>query len=243
MGTLHYQTLRENVVSEIRRRILDGELKPGERIVEQTLSQDLGVSRGPIREALRQLEQEELVEYIRNAGCTVRQFSPADIYEIYMLRTSYECVAVVHFLGRFQEEDFAQFQAVLDRMDSLAEGDLPGLVSLDHAFHHILIQRANLPRLTKLWEGLNYGTLQVGLNSGPYRENLARRQHTIHQSLLESFHTHNGDVDAICHSLFAHYVLPVQKVIQESGLDIGDFPIFEHFTRHSAPQPDPSTSS
>ena len=61
MSELSYQTLRENVVSAIRTKILNQELAPGTRIVEQSLSREFGISRGPIREALRQLEQEGLV--------------------------------------------------------------------------------------------------------------------------------------------------------------------------------------
>ena len=61
MGRLTYQTLRENVVDVIRMKILNHELVPGMRIIEQDISDELGVSRGPIREALRQLEQEGLV--------------------------------------------------------------------------------------------------------------------------------------------------------------------------------------
>ena len=83
MSRLDYRTLRENVLDEIRMKILRGELVPGERIVEQELASEFGVSRGPVREALRQLEEEGLVEYARNAGCSVRQIGLEDIYEIY----------------------------------------------------------------------------------------------------------------------------------------------------------------
>lgn len=68
MSKLRYQTLRENVTKVIREKILNRELQPGMRIIEQNLSEELEVSRGPIREALRQLEQEGVVEYTRNVG-------------------------------------------------------------------------------------------------------------------------------------------------------------------------------
>ena len=94
MGKLTYQTLRENVVDVIRMKIFNHELAPGMRIIEQDISDELGVSRGPIREALRQLEQEGLVEYVRNVGCSVKNITLEDIYEIYLLRATYEILAV-----------------------------------------------------------------------------------------------------------------------------------------------------
>ena len=70
MGKLDYRTLRENVADEIRMKILNGDMKPGDKIIEQELASEFGISRGPVREALRQLEQEGMVEYSRNVGCS-----------------------------------------------------------------------------------------------------------------------------------------------------------------------------
>ena len=72
MPKLNYKTLRQEVVDEIRQRILTGDFQAGERIKENEMAQQLGVSRGPVREALRQLEQEGLVQYERNVGCCKR---------------------------------------------------------------------------------------------------------------------------------------------------------------------------
>ena len=108
MAKLRYRTLRENVVDEIRMKILNREYEPGMRIVEQNLSDELGVSRGPIREALRQLEQEGLVEYVRNVGCSVKQVTLEDVYEIYLLRATYEQLAVRTYEGQLSDEDLAR---------------------------------------------------------------------------------------------------------------------------------------
>lgn len=70
MSELLYKTLRESVVNAIRTKIMKRQIRLGERIVELELAQEFHTSRGPIREALRQLEIEGLVEYIRNVGCS-----------------------------------------------------------------------------------------------------------------------------------------------------------------------------
>ena len=108
MGKIVFKTLRENVADEIRMKILNQELAPGMRIIEQSLSEELGVSRAPIREALRQLEQEGVVEYERNVGCSVKKITLEDIYEIYLLRSTYEVIAVKSFEGNFTDEDLAK---------------------------------------------------------------------------------------------------------------------------------------
>ena len=90
MSKLIYRTLRENVVDAIREKILKRELEPGVRIIEKELSEELGVSRGPIREALRQLEQEGIIEYTRNVGCSVKKVTIKDLYEIYLLQDGRE---------------------------------------------------------------------------------------------------------------------------------------------------------
>ena len=148
MAKLRYRTLRENVVDEIRMKILSREYESGMRIVEQNLSDELGVSRGPIREALRQLEQEGLVEYVRNVGCSVKQVTLEDIYEIYLLRATYEQVAVRTYEGQLSDEDLAQMESIVEEMRFLVRM-IRDLVDCDCRFHQVIVEKQGLNRLLK----------------------------------------------------------------------------------------------
>lgn len=221
MSTFVYKTLRENVVAAIRMKILSQELAPGTRIIEQNLAQEFGVSRGPIREALRQLEQEGLVEYIRNAGCSVRNITVEDVYEIYLMRSGYEMLAVGQYDGRFSPDELAEMDEILTQMKTLKDGDIAALIELDHNFHRIIIRKTGLPRLMKSWEELNYGSLVAGVNGGSYKENLARRQYEIHRELAQQLRT--GDRESICMAIYRHYMRPVKTLLEESGFPADAF--------------------
>ena len=87
-------SLSSRVFHTIRENILSGKYATDEELKEKSIGEELGVSRTPVREALRQLENEGIVEYTRNVGCSVRTFSFWDSYEVYLLRTNYEAVSV-----------------------------------------------------------------------------------------------------------------------------------------------------
>ena len=118
MPKLNYKTLRQEVVDEIRQRILTGDFQAGERIKENEMAQQLGVSRGPVREALRQLEQEGLVQYERNVGCSVAQVSGQDVYEICLLRATLEILAArLLQKGKSVQQALQQMQDCVGQME------------------------------------------------------------------------------------------------------------------------------
>lgn len=188
MGEFAFQTLRESITSAIRSKILTGELQPGVKLAEQKLAEEFGSSRAPIREALRQLEQEGMVEYSRNVGCSVRRVKPEDAYEIYLLRANLEMTA----------------------LRNVRPGDLSQIVENDNRFHAVIVQRAGLPRLLKFWDDLNYGNLLVGANSGSNHETLAQRQNGIHTKLYEALAS--GDTEVACRAVYAHYMEPMERM-------------------------------
>ena len=213
MGKLAYRTLRENIVEEIREKILNQELPPGMRIVEQDISDEFGVSRGPIREALRQLEQEGMIEYTRNVGCSVKKITLADIREIYLLSSTYEMLAVRSYDGNFSDSDIEKMDKILEQMAYLNEPDYTYIVSLDCMLHSIFVEKTGMPRLKKAWRDLNYGNI-LSCYAGNQDVNVvAKRQYPIHKELVDVCRTRN--TENICDAISKHYMLTINRVLKE----------------------------
>lgn len=213
MGKLAFKTLRENVSEEIRLKILNQELTPGMRIIEQDLSDELGVSRGPIREALRQLEQEGMVEYTRNVGCSVREITIQDIYETYLLRSNYEMIAVRLYEAQFTDEEIARMEEALELMKNLTIENYSKLVSYGCMSHGVIIEKAGLARLKKAWQDQEYGEI-ISCNAGFVdKQTVLERQYPIHRELVDICKTR--DVEAICNAISDHYMLTIKRLKSE----------------------------
>ena len=213
MGKLAFKTLRENVSEEIRLKILNQELTPGMRIIEQDLSDELGVSRGPIREALRQLEQEGLVEYTRNVGCSVREITIQDVYETYLLRSNYEMIAVRLYEAQFTDEEIARMEEALELMKNLTIENYSKIVSYGCMLHEVIIEKAGLARLKKAWQDQEYGEI-LSCNAGFVdKQTVLERQYPIHRELVDICKTR--DVEAICNAISDHYMLTIKRLKNE----------------------------
>ena len=213
MGKLAFKTLRENVSEEIRLTILNQELTPGMRIIEQDLSDELGVSRGPIREALRQLEQEGMVEYTRNVGCSVREITIQDIYETYLLRSNYEMIAVRLYEAQFTDEEIARMEEALELMKNLTIENYSKIVSYGCMLHEVIIEKAGLARLKKAWQDQEYGEI-ISCNAGFVdKQTVLERQYPIHRELVDICKTR--DVEAICNAISDHYMLTIKRLKSE----------------------------
>lgn len=221
MGKLTYQTLRENVVDIIRSKIFNHELEPGARIIEQDISDELGVSRGPIREALRQLEQEGLVEYARNVGCSVKNITLEDIYEIYLLRAAYEILSVKLCKGTFSDTALEEMDRALELMKTLKETDYESSIAYDNMLHGAIIHSTGLPRLIKSWTDLNYGNAINYYKGNPDSRSMIERQYPIHKELVDTCRL--GNAEKTCRALSDHYMRTIRRRLKEQGLSEDHF--------------------
>jgi DNA-binding GntR family transcriptional regulator len=140
----------------IRQAILDGRLRPGERLVQDELAASLGVSRQPIREAVRRLESEGLVDGRNHArGLTVRSYSVDDVVENYHLRRLLEAEAARLAASHVSDADIGRLDAILKAMvDTHARGDHVEFSELNRRFHRAIHELSGLPTLLRLIEQL-----------------------------------------------------------------------------------------
>ena len=150
------RSLADDVVDRLRNAIFHGSFKPGEALREEQLAAMLDVSRGPVREALVQLEREGLVIVRRHRGATVARLSRSDLEDVYSLRLALERLAVQRTARFATEQDFAAMEVVLTDFDiALLRGPSEKEVAeLDVRFHDLIYQAARHQRLYDCWANL-----------------------------------------------------------------------------------------
>lgn len=130
------RSLTNIVQQELERMIVTGELQAGERLNEQALAQQFGVSRGPVREAMRSLERAQLVCGRLNQGFSVRAISPAEIEEIYDVRAVVYGFVCHRLASRISDEELSVLEGLVAQMDaSIAANDPPAYYRLNLGFH------------------------------------------------------------------------------------------------------------
>ncbi len=138
-GSNDKASLREKVFRVIREGILEGKYKPGEALREATIAKELNVSRTPVREAIRQLELEGLVQSIPNKETVVRGVSEEDVQDIFMIRSRLEGMAARLAAERITPEELEELKEVLELTEFyVTKNDLVHIGELDHRFHDML---------------------------------------------------------------------------------------------------------
>src|SRR6478672_11521905 len=138
------RSLADDVVDRLRDAIFHGSFKPGEALREEQLAAMLDVSRGPVREALVQLEREGLVLVRRHRGASVARLSRADLEDVYSLRLALERLAVLQATRYATDEDFVAMEAVLEAFNVALSHDPSekDVAELDVRFHDLIYQAA-----------------------------------------------------------------------------------------------------
>jgi DNA-binding GntR family transcriptional regulator len=158
------QSLGQAIADTLREAIYDGRFRPGERIAQATVAQELGISQTTIRDAFATLEREGLVVRGAHQGATVTKLSQADIDEIVSLRTNLEAMAVRRLIQHASPEQIAELEENVHTMQATATAT--AVADLDLHFHELLVRFANHKRLYGCWQTLKtqIKLLMVGHN-------------------------------------------------------------------------------
>jgi DNA-binding GntR family transcriptional regulator len=142
-----YKPLREVVLDTMREAILQQVIKPGERLMESRLADDMGVSRTPIREAIRQLELEGYLVMIPRKGAYVSEISLKDIHEVYEIRSALEILASGLAAERATEQEIEQMGRCIFREAEVLNDNIIKTVEADTDLHNLIYQASRNDRL------------------------------------------------------------------------------------------------
>jgi len=150
-----YLPLRDVVFHTLREAILKGELKPGERLMELQLASKLGVSRTPIREAIRMLEQEGLAVTIPRKGAEVARMTEKDMEDVLQIREALDALAAEIACDKMTDQQLVTLTLAMKNFEnSIQTGDLKKIVDYDVEFHDIIYQSTDNPKLVSLLNNL-----------------------------------------------------------------------------------------
>ena len=181
-------TLTATVAEHIREAIVRGQFIPGAPLHEVELSKSLGISRGTVREALRHLQDENLVDIVPHQGAFVAKLSPRKAWEIYTLRAQLEPYAVRLAMERkaYRRKDLDGLNALVRRLGDLEQqGDLFEIITTDMEFHRVMCERSEHTLVIDMLRGLRFLTRLFILNTMLYRSDRERDELT-HRSILNA---------------------------------------------------------
>ena len=194
-------TLTDQALKVIREAIRSGKLKPGERLVEMQLAEEMQISRFPIREALRYLEKEGLVETIPFKGTHVAQFTERDMEELYSLRSALEELAVRILVENLDDKKTNELETIIQSMQQASQtGNLNQMISEDLRFHQAICELSGHRKLLEVWQTLE-SQLQVFL--------------TIEKDFFETAYLYVSTHDPIMDAIKQRNVKKAEKAIRD----------------------------
>lgn len=212
-----YLPLRDVVYETLRQKILKGELKPGERLIEVTLAERLGVSRTPVREAVHKLEQEGLVIMLPRRGAQVATISEKDLRDVLEVRKFMESFAVTLAIERITpQERIALLQAEEAFAAASRSSDLRLIARCDEEFHEVIYRATKNARLEMLLNNLReqmYRFRFEYIKDENSRQSLRQEHHGIAQTIIR------GDREAAIAAIGDHIEKQEKSILNNLNAD------------------------
>ena len=190
---IQQKSLAEHIVDDLERKIVDGTLKPGQRIIEQALCDTFGVSRAPVREAFQILESRGFIVREPRKGVSVARVSPQEAADIYRIRASLEGLATSLAVQRQTPEFLGQLKALYAQMIQAAEEkDVSAYHNLNGAFHELIFAACGNPRLFNLIRSFDKQTVRyrLAVTNAP---GWMARSTRLHAEVISAFETGNAE--------------------------------------------------
>ena len=208
-----YMPLRDVIFNTLRDAIVSGDLKPGERLMEVDLAEKMGVSRTPVREAVRKLEMEGLVTMVPRKGTHVAELSAKDIMDVLEVRAALDRLATELAAERSLENIHKQYISCIEKEN------IPGAIKKDVEFHEIIYNASGNNKLTNVAANLReqiYRYRVLYLKDFTNAEEVLRE----HQSILQALY--DKDVELAGKLAEEHIVHQKQTIIQEMDSKMED---------------------
>lgn len=195
-------TLSEQLYHVLRRKILAGEYPPGYHLREVSIAQEFQTSATPVREAIRRLTQEGLVETARYRGAVVKAYDLEEFLHLYQIREILEIPAAKLAITRVDTQSLADIEAIIVRSEkALEEHDADALMSLDLTFHELLVHASGNPVLSGISRGIHEKLQTIRKITIPVSI-VGDLSHSEHKTIFADLK--RRDVDAIEQHLTQH---------------------------------------
>lgn len=218
-----YKPLRDLVLEAIREAIIDGTLKPRERLMEIQLAEELGVSRTPIREALRKLELEGFIVMVPRKGAYVADISVKDITDVFEIRAALEGLAAVLAAERITNEELEEMERLLaEKAEAISKGDLERLVEADTKFHEAIYKASRNEKLAAIINNLRE---QIQRYRATSLAHPGRMQHSLeeHRSIVEAIQSRDINLARqVAQDHIENAENSTLEAINKEGLSIAD---------------------
>lgn len=208
---LSAETLPSKIYHILRDAIIKGQLQPGERLVQDDLAKSLGVSRMPIREAIKQLAAEGYVTLEPHKGAIVKQFTIHELEEIYFLRAKFEPLAATESLQFMTPQLIEQLHQLNEQMKTTDDTD--EYIQLNIQFHHLLIKDCPWEKLNSIIKNLWNGFPQQTPHLLPKQISTSIAEHDLILQALK-----NNNIENACQLLEQHISRAKRNVLQNLKL-------------------------
>lgn len=224
--SVNVETIRDQIYEILKQEIIDCVLKPGDKLLEQTIADSLSVSRSPVREAIKQLTGDGLVINIPNKGAFVKKLTRKELSDMYDIRLMFECYAIQHALTNITKSDERQLVKIKEGLViSNREKDMKKYLKFDRDLHNLIISMSDNHIIISTYQNMCAMTnsfRSIALHSKKRFDDSLEEHTLLIDKILE------GNVDEAVHYLTVHLTLAketIQRYMDKNHMSDEDGPV------------------